>query len=80
MGNKLMSNDKKEWMEVTDKNTKDIQDIKQDIKTIKDNHLHHIEKDMNRMDKTINKMDQRLFWVLGLMVVSIVVGYIGDKI
>jgi len=63
-----------------DKNSKDIKDIKQDIKTIKDNHLYHIEKDMNRMDKTINKMDQRLFWVLGLMVVSIVVGYIGDKI
>jgi len=64
----------------TDKNSKDIKDIKADIKTIKDNHLYHIEKDMNRMDKTINKMDTRLFWVLGLMVVSIVVGYIGDKI
>ena len=64
----------------TDKNSKDIKDIKADIKTIKDNHLYHIEKDMNRMDKTINKMDQRLFWVLGLMEVSIVVGYIGDKI
>ena len=75
-----MAGSNKEWMEVTDKNTKDIQDIKQDIKTIKDNHLSHIEKDMNRMDKTINKMDTRLFWVLGLMVVSIVVGYIGDKI
>ena len=80
MGNKLMAGSNKEWMEVTEKNTKDIQDIKQDIKTIKDNHLQHIEKDMNRMDKTINKMDTRLFWVLGLMVVSIVVGYIGDKI
>ncbi len=75
-----MAGSNKEWMEVTEKNTKDIQDIKQDIKTIKDNHLSHIEKDMTRMDKTINKMDTRLFWVLGLMVVSIVVGYIGDKI
>lgn len=73
MGDKLMASQ-------TDKNSKDIKDIKADIKTIKDNHLYHIEKDMNRMDKTINKMDTRLFWVLGLMVVSIVVGYIGDKI
>lgn len=75
-----MDKNKKEWMEVTEKNTTDIQNIKQDIKTIKDNHLHHIEKDMNRMDKTICKIDNRLWWVLGLMVVSIVVGYIGDKI
>lgn len=75
-----MTDQTKHWMEVTEKNTQDIQDIKQDIKTIKDNHLQHIEKDMNRMDNTINKMDTRLFWVLGLMVVSIVVGYIGDKI
>lgn len=80
MGHKLMDKNKKEWMEVTEKNTTDIQNIKQDIKTIKDNHLHHIEKDMNRMDKTILKIDNRLWWVLGLMVVSIVVGYIGDKI
>jgi hypothetical protein len=72
MGNKLMNQ--------TEKNSADIQEIKQDIKIIRDNHLTHIEKDMNRMDKTINKMDTRLFWVLGLMVVSIVVGYIGDKI
>jgi hypothetical protein len=67
-------------MNQTEKNSADIQEIKQDIKIIRDNHLTHIEKDMNRMDKTINKMDTRLFWVLGLMVVSIVVGYIGDKI
>tara|TARA_Y100000114_G_scaffold108016_1_gene101366 strand:+ start:723 stop:944 length:222 start_codon:yes stop_codon:yes gene_type:complete len=73
MGYKIMASQ-------VDKNSKDIKDIKQDIKTIKDNHLYHIEKDMNRMDKTIDKMDNRLWWVLGLMVVSIVVGYIGDKI
>ena len=64
----------------TKKNTDDIAEIKQDIKVIKDNHLAHIQNDMTKLEKNVEKMDSRLYWVLGLMVVSIVVGYIGDKI
>lgn len=64
----------------TKKNTQDIAEIKQDIKTIKDNHLFHLERDVSKIEKNVEKMDNRLWWVLGLMVVSIVVGYIGDKI
>ena len=41
-------------------NTADIQDIKSDIKTIKDNHLFHIERDMEKQSKMIEKMDMRL--------------------
>lgn len=57
-------------------NTADIQHIKTSIDTIKNNHLHHIEKDMAAQSKTIEKMDNRLWWVLGLMVLSIVVATI----
>jgi polyhydroxyalkanoate synthesis regulator phasin len=64
----------------TKKNTQDIAEIKQDIKTMKDNHLFHLERDVAKIEKNVDKMDNRLWWVLGLMVVSIVVGYIGDKI
>jgi len=64
----------------TKKNTDDIAEIKQDIKVIKDNHLFHLERDVSKIEKNVEKMDSRLYWVLGLMVVSIVVGYIGDKI
>ena len=54
-------------------NTKDIQHIKVSIDTIKNNHLHHIEKDMASMDKRVEKMDTRLWWLLGLLVVGIVI-------
>ena len=37
--------EKQHWSEVTQQNTQDIAEIKGDIKTIKDNHLHHIELD-----------------------------------
>ena len=35
--------EKQQWVEVTDKNTADIQEIKQDVHSIKTNHLYHIE-------------------------------------
>ena len=62
------------------KQQKQIDDIKQDIATIKDNHLFHIEKDMASMDKRIEKMDARIWWVLGLLVAGTVLGIVGDKL
>lgn len=56
-----------------DQNTSDIQDIKHSIETIKNNHLHHIEKDMASMDKRIEKMDNRMWWVLGLLVTGLII-------
>lgn len=56
-----------------DQNTSDITDIKTSIETIKNNHLFHIEKDMEKQSKTIEKIDNRLFWILGLLVVGIII-------
>ena len=61
-------------------NTQNIIDIKSDIRTIKDNHLFHMEKDMEKQSKMIEKIDQRLWWLLGTMLVSIVVSTMGDKL
>ena len=63
-----------QWVEITDKNSDDIAEIKGDISDIRNNHLAHIEKDMNKQSKQIDKIDARLFWVLGLLVVSVVLG------
>ena len=69
----------KHWSEVTKQNTKDITEIKNDIKTIKDNHLHHIELDMCRQRKAMEKLDNRIWWILGLLVVSTVMSMIGNS-
>ena len=58
-------------------NTADITSIKHSIDTIKTNHLSHIEKDMSSMDRRIEKMDNRIWWVLGILVVSTVISMIG---
>ena len=73
---KMIQNEKLEWVEVTDQNTKDIQEIKTDINTIKTNHLYHIERDMEKQTKIIEKLDNRIWWVLGLLVVATVIGMI----
>ena len=70
--------EKLEWMEVTEKNSADIEEIKQDIHTIKTNHLHHIEKDMCKQSKQIEKIDNRIWWVLGLLVASLVMSMITE--
>lgn len=61
-----------------DKNTDDIQSIKGSIETIKNNHLAHLEKDMDKQSKLIEKMDNRIWWVLGILVVSTVIGMISN--
>lgn len=77
---KQIQNEKLEWSEVTDQNTKDIQEIKQDINTIKTNHLFHIERDMEKQTKIIEKLDNRIWWVLGILVVSTVIGMIANAL
>ncbi len=44
--------------------------IKKDIQVMKDNHLYHIEKDMEKIHTKVDKLDNRLWWVLGILIVS----------
>lgn len=60
-------------------NTKNIEDIKQTLTVMKDNHLHHLEKDVASLDKRLEKIDARIWWVLGLLVAGTVLGMVGDK-
>jgi hypothetical protein len=71
-----MSKTDHKWAEVTEQNAKDIVDIKYSINTIKDNHLRHLEADMAKQSKAIEKIDNRIWWVLGILVASTVIGMI----
>ena len=69
---------KKNVTEQVEENTLMLKVIERDIDTIKNNHLHHIEKDMNSINARIEKIDNRIWWVLGLLVASSVVGMLGE--
>ena len=64
------------WTEITDQNSKDIVEIKDTLVRLETNHIYHIEKDMEKQSKAIEKIDNRIWWVLGLLVVSTVIGMI----
>jgi uncharacterized membrane protein YoaK (UPF0700 family) len=54
-------------------NTQDIAEIKGSINTIMTNHLAHLEKDMEKQSKLIDKIDSRLWWIVGLLIASVVI-------
>ena len=54
--------------------------IKKDIEVIKDNHLFHIEKDMNKISNKVDRIDNRLWWLAGIIIVATVGPLIGNMI
>lgn len=58
------------------KNTDDIKEIKHSIDVIKNNHLHHIEKDMEKQSRIMDKMDTRLWFVVVLLIGATVIANI----
>ena len=67
---------KKTFEEQVTENSMMLKVLERDINTIKDNHLKHIELDMATMNKRIEKIDARIWWVLGLLVASGLLGMI----
>ena len=68
------------WAEVTEQNSKDIQEIKTTLTRLEDNHIHHIEKDMCKQSKKLDSLDQRIWWILSILVVSVVLSMVGPSI
>lgn len=62
------------------KNTQDIREIKTSIDTIKNNHLFHLERDMEKQSRIIEKMDMRLWAIIMLLVATMVAAVMGDRI
>lgn len=61
-------------------NTRDIQEIRNDIHTIKTNHLFHIEQDMADLKQKVQAMDARLWWILGVLVTTTIISLISDRL
>ena len=71
---------KKTVQEQVEHNTNMLNVIERDIDSIKNNHLAHIQTDMDSLKRTIEKMDTRMWAVLILLVTSVMAGMFGDKL
>jgi len=60
---------------IVQENTTSIKLIQQDIKSIKNNHLRHIEIDMAKIDKKVDRIDLRLWAILIMVAASAMANY-----
>lgn len=51
-------------------------DLAKEIDEIKNNHLKHIQDDLDKLDKRVTAMDNRLWWVLALLVGATLIPFI----
>lgn len=60
-----------------------IHELHSEIQTIKDNHLHHLQLNLNNLsaeikdtkdtfEKRFDKLDERLWWLVGLVVTTLI--------
>jgi uncharacterized membrane protein (DUF106 family) len=47
----------------------DTQLISKDVKQIRDNHLHHMQEDIDRIESKLDKVDQRVWSILFAIVI-----------
>jgi hypothetical protein len=52
-----------------------LKELAQEIKTIKENHLAHIEQDVSKLERRVESIDGRIWAVLVILVGS-VIGFI----
>jgi hypothetical protein len=49
-----------------------IKELAAEVKTIKDNHLAHMQQDIDNIEKRLEKMDSRVWAILILLVGAVV--------
>tara|TARA_B100000282_G_scaffold1004_1_gene699 strand:- start:763 stop:1011 length:249 start_codon:yes stop_codon:yes gene_type:complete len=54
--------------------------LKQDVETIRDNHLSHMKDDIDRIERKVDKIDNRIWWVLGVLISTQVASMIANMI
>tara|TARA_B100001057_G_C22248195_1_gene718414 strand:+ start:152 stop:388 length:237 start_codon:yes stop_codon:yes gene_type:complete len=64
----------------TQKNSKDIAEIKCTLNRLENNHITHIEKDIKILTDRTTSMEAKLWWILSILVASTVVGIMGERI
>ena len=49
-----------------------LKELAREIEIIKDNHLAHMQEDIDRIEKKIEKVDNRLWWILSILIAGVI--------
>jgi hypothetical protein len=50
-----------------------IKELAREIEIIKENHLKHLQEDVQKINKKVESLDNRLWWILGILVSATVI-------
>jgi hypothetical protein len=50
-----------------------LKELAKEIEIIKENHLRHLQEDVNKINKKVESLDNRLWWILGILVSATVI-------
>jgi hypothetical protein len=50
-----------------------IKELAREIEIIKENHLRHLQEDVQKINKKVESLDNRLWWILGILVTATVI-------
>lgn len=57
-----------------------IKELSQIVFQIRDNHLAHMQEDIDKLDSKIDRMDARLWWILAILVGATIVPLIAKLV
>jgi len=58
----------------------DLKALAKEIDTIKNNHLAHMQEDIDRIEAKLEKVDSRLWWILTILIVGVVLPVVIDSL
>ena len=50
-----------------------LKELAKEIEVIKENHLKHLQEDVQKINKRVESLDNRLWWILGILVSATVI-------
>lgn len=57
-----------------------VQEVWEELQVLKLNHfehlkqdVEHVKSDLDKLDKKVDRMDNRLWWIIGILVTTVVV-------
>jgi len=49
-----------------------LKELAREIEVLRENHLRHMQDDIDRIEKKVDKVDGRLWWILSILIAGVI--------